>query len=128
VSPVGKPRGRGRCWTVASIIVVVIAAGGLLAVLATQDSARGAQAIQQVQRSVGTGLRDAEMRIEARGGTLDVSWSAVPSPTGAGHLVIARLVVRPSGDVGEARFGVSEDQISPQNDLAERLTGALDGP
>ncbi|WP_217922010.1 hypothetical protein [Miltoncostaea oceani] len=106
----------------------MIAAGGLLAVLATQDSARGAQAIQQVQRSVGTGLRDAEMRIEARGGTLDVSWSAVPSPTGAGHLVIARLVVRPSGDVGEARFGVSEDQISPQNDLAERLTGALDGP
>jgi len=128
VSPFGKPRGRNRWWTAGSIVVVLIALGGLLAVLATQDSAQGAAAIEQVQRSVGTGLREAEERIEARGGTLDVSWSAVPSPTGAGHLVIARLVVGPSGDVGEARFGVSDDQISPQNDLAERLTGTPNSP
>jgi hypothetical protein len=128
MSPPGKPRGRNRWWTVASVIAVLVAGGGLLAVLATQDSAQGSAAIQEVQRSVGTGLRDAEARIEARGGTLDVSWSAVPSPTGAGHLVVARLVVRPSGDVGEARFGVSDGRISPQNDLAERLAGNPSNP
>lgn len=115
----GSGRGRLRATVIGIAIALVV--GIALTVLAMRDSGQSATAIEVVQRAVAPGLRDAEERIAAQGGRLRVSWSATPSPGGGGHLVTARLVVEPSGDVGAAQFAVTEGSIAAGNDLAERL-------
>jgi Tfp pilus assembly protein PilX len=102
-------------------MVAIVVGIAFLASLAVNDSAGGAAAIEQAQQSAEAGLRETERRIAEMGGALRVSWSAVPSPSGGGYVVAARLVVEPSGEVGTAQFGVARDAVVAQNDLGKRL-------
>lgn len=120
----GSGQGR-RSPGVAVVIAAVLAVGAVLTLLAAADSGQGTAAIDQVRRAVAPELRDIERRIEDQGGTLRVSWSASPSPSGGGYVVMARVAVEPSGDVGTARFGVRGDRVVAQGQLAQQL---LEGP
>lgn len=117
----GRPgRLRGWWWAGGAVVAVAVAVT-LLTMLVADDRAGGTDAIELTKTAVAVGLRDTETRIVELGGTLRVSWSAVPSPSGDAYLVAARLVVEPSGDVGSAQFSVSGGGVVPRNDLAERL-------
>ncbi len=119
----GEPPGRrsGRRAGVALVAVVIAVAVGILAVLAVQDTSQGSVAIRQTQDLVMAALADTESDIREQGGMLNVTWSSTPSPSGGGHLIVARLQVRPSGEVGQAEFVVANGQVSPRNDLARQL-------
>lgn len=116
--PGNRSRQRTGIALVAAIIAVAVA---ILAVLAVQDTSQGSVAIRQTQDLVMAALADTESDIREQGGTLDVTWSSTPSPSGGGHLIVARLQVRPSGEVGLAEFVVANGQVSPGNDLARQL-------
>jgi hypothetical protein len=103
------------------VAVVIAIAVAILAVLAVQDTSQGSVAIRQTQDLVMATLADTENDIQEQGGALDVTWSSTPSPSGGGHLVVARLQVRPSGEVGQAQFVVANGRVAPRNDLARRL-------
>lgn len=107
--------------------VVIAIAVAILAMLAVQDTSQGSVAIRQTQALVMTALADSGSDIREQGGALDVTWSSTPSPSGGGYLVVARLRVRPSGEVGQAQFVVANGRVSPQNDLARRLLSLPEG-
>lgn len=104
-----------------AVVIAIAVAVAVLAVLAVQDTSQGSVAIRQTQDLVMTTLADTESDIREQGGALDVTWSSTPSPSGGGYLVVARLQVRPSGEVGQAQFVVANGRVSPQNDLAREL-------
>jgi hypothetical protein len=117
----------GRRVGLALAAAVIAIAVAILAVLAVQDTSQGSVAIRQTQGLVMTTLADTEKDIRDEGGALDVTWSSTPSPSGGGHLVVARLQVRPSGEVGQAEFVVANGRVSPRNDLARRLLSRSEG-
>mgnify|MGYP007022270135 CR=1 FL=1 len=119
-----SPGSRGRALGILAVIAAVIAAGTVLTLLAMDDSGQGAAAIDRVKGAVAPGLREAERRVETQGGSLHVSWSSSPSPSGGGHVVIARIAVEPSGQVRTASFGVSGNRVVAQGRLAQRLLEA----
>lgn len=125
----GEPQGdrSGRRVGVALVAAVIAIAVATLAVLAVQDTSQGSVAIRQTQDLVTATLTDTEDDIREEGGALEVTWSSTPSPSGGGHLVVARLQVRPSGEVGEAEFVVANGRVSPRNDLARRLLPRSEG-
>ena len=125
----GEPRGdrSGRRIGGALVAAVIAVAVAVLAVLAVQDTSQGSVAIRQTQDLVMAALADTERDIREQGGSLDVAWSSTPSPSGGGHLVVARLQVRPSGEVGQAEFVIMNGRVSPQNDLARQLLSRSEG-
>lgn len=120
----GAPAGRGRTWGIAAAIVVVLAVGAwAMIALITSSNAGGSAAIEQAQAAATSGLADLERRAAGQGETLDVTWSAVPSPRGDDHMVTARLELEPSGQVVTAAFVVGDAGVLPQDVLARRLAG-----
>ncbi len=118
----------GRRRSLILVVVVALVVAGILTLLALRDSGQGSAAIDEVKRLTASGLQETERRIEAQGGTLRVSWSSTPAPSGGGHVVMARLVTEPSGDVGTASFGVTGDRIVAQDEFAQRLLEVPSAP
>lgn len=116
------PGRRRRVWTTAVVAVVVVALVIVLMLgLVMSGSSEGASAITYVEQATALELARADRRLTTEGKTLEVRWSAVPSPAGGGHVVTARIRIEPSGGLSEALFAVSGTRVSPQNALAGSL-------
>jgi hypothetical protein len=124
VTSAGAPAGRRRTLAIAAAIVVVLIVGALVMILLIRSSnAGGSAAIERAQATAASGLADLERRAAGQGETLDVTWSAVPSPRGDAHMVTARLELEPSGQVVTAAFVVGDAGVQPQDVVARRLAG-----
>lgn len=120
-TPEHPPQRRSRVWMVLAVMAAVAVIAGALAFLTMQESSAGSVAIEAVREKTRAVVTDTTERVAEEGHSLEVSWGAVPAPAGPGHMVVARLKLRPSGSVEEARFVVVHEQITPQNALARSL-------
>lgn len=118
------PRSRGRVRMVLVVMAALAVIAVALVLLTAQETSAGSAAIEAVRGRTGAVVAQTTERVAEEGHSLEVSWSAVPAPAGPGHMVVARLMLRPSDSVEEAQFVVIDDQITPQNALARSL---LDG-
>lgn len=113
---------RRHAWAVA--VGVLALAGVVVALMITllmQNTSEGASAISEAKGATRAALARATERVAADGGSLRVTWSEVPSPTGGSHMVTARLEIEPSGEVEQALFVVADERVIAQNATARRL-------
>lgn len=118
-------RGRNarRRWTIVAVVLAAVAvlAAGTTALIVS-GSSEGSKALERAQRAAAPGLRDLQETAGRRGQSVDVTWTTVPDPRRDDvQMVIARLELRPSGQVTSAAFLVNRSQVIPQDDLARRL-------
>ena len=114
------PRRHG--WAVAvGVLAVAAIAVALMITLLMENTSEGASAITEAKGSTRVALARVTERVAADGGSLRVTWSEVPSPTGGSHQVTARLEIEPSGEVEQALFVVAGERVIAQNATARRL-------